>query len=242
MNSTEKPFWDHLEELRDRILRCLRVLVLTSGAGYVVRRPILEFLKKPLLDALPPDKQHLYFTGLFESFFNHLQVAILAGAFIGSPYFLWQVWAFVGPGLRQNERRAVIPFVFFGTLFFFAGAAFAYWLVLPYGFKFFVEFGAPYDVPMITVREYFSVLFRLLLLFGLSFEMPVILVLLAHLGLVGADALRGHRRNALIAIAVFSALFAPPDVASMLLMMAPLYAFYEIAILAIAFIEKRDCA
>lgn len=242
MNTAEKPFWDHLEELRDRALNCLRVLVATSVVGYMVRHPILDFLKRPLLEALPPDKQHLYFTGLFESFFNHLQIAVIAGIFIGSPYFLWQLWAFIGPGLRPHERRPVLPFIFFGTVFFFAGAAFAYWLVLPYGFKFFVEFGAPYDVPMITVKEYFSVLFRLLLLFGASFELPVVLVLLAHLGLVSSDFLVAHRKNALIVITVFSALFAPPDVVSMLLMMTPLYGFYEIAILAIRIIEKKKGA
>ena len=242
MQNTEKPFWDHLDELRTRLMTCLYALLFTSIAGYMVRHPVLEFLKKPLFDALPEGKKHLYFTNLFESFFNQLQVSILVGVFIGSPFFLYQIWAFIGPGLHKHEKKTAIPFLAAGTLFFFLGAAFAYYLVLPYGFKFFLEFGAPIDVPMLTVKEYFSVLYRLLLLFGVSFELPVILVLLAKLGIVNATLLKNHRRSVIIGITVVSALFAPPDVLSMLLMMAPLYLFYEGAILVIQFMEKKKNA
>jgi sec-independent protein translocase protein TatC len=242
MEKTEKPFWDHLEELRDRLMNCLYVLLGTSVIGYMVRMPVLEFLKAPLFQALPPEKQNLYFTGLFESFFNHLQISIFVGVFIGSPFFIYQIWAFVSPGLHAHERKNVFPFVAAGTLFFFLGASFAYYLVLPVGFKFFVEFGAPQDVPMITVKEYFSVLFRLLLLFGASFEFPVILVLLARLGLVTAAFLQEQRRSVIIAITVVSALFAPPDILSMLLMMAPLYVFFELAVVVIRLMEKKKAS
>jgi sec-independent protein translocase protein TatC len=239
MENTEKPFWDHLEELRSRLMNCLYVLLATSAVGYMVRIPILEFLKAPLFQALPPDKRHLYFTGLFDSFFNHLQIALIAGVFIGSPFFLYQIWAFVGPGLHKHERRMAMPFVVAGTIFFFAGAAFAYYLVLPVGFKFFLEFGQPMDMPMITVREYFTVLFRLLLLFGASFELPVVLVLLAKLGLISHATLSAHRRTAVIAITLACAMFAPPDIMSMLLMMAPLYVFFEGAVQVIRIMEKN---
>jgi sec-independent protein translocase protein TatC len=166
----------------------------------------------------------------------------LAGVFIGSPFFLYQIWAFVGPGLHKHERRLAMPFIAAGTLFFFLGAAFAYYVVLPVGFKFFIEFGAPMDVPMITVKEYFSVLFRLLLLFGASFELPVILVLLAKIGLINHAMLVAHRRTAIIAITVVSALFAPPDVMSMLMMMAPLYVFFEGALRVIWLMEKKKAS
>ncbi len=239
MEKNEKPFWDHLEELRNRLMNCLYALLATSAVGYWVRIPVLEFLKAPLFQALPPDKQHLYFTGLFDSFFNHLQIAFIVGLFIGSPFFLFQIWCFIGPGLHKHEQKLAIPFVAAGTVFFFLGAAFAYYLVLPVGFKFFLEFGQPMDVPMITVKEYFTVLFRLLLLFCASFELPVILVLLAKLGLVSHAMLSAHRRTAIIAITLVSAMFAPPDVMSMLMMMAPLYFFFEGALLVIRFMEKR---
>jgi sec-independent protein translocase protein TatC len=242
MEKMEKPFWDHLEELRDRLMNCLYGLAVASLLGYLVRIPILEFLKAPLLSAMPPERQHLYFTGVFENFFNHLQVSILAGVFIGSPFFLYQLWAFVGPGLHPHEKKLAWPFIAAGTVFFFLGAAFAYFLVLPVGFKFFLTFGGPTDVPMITIKEYFSVLYRLLILFGLSFELPVVLVLLGKLGIVNRALLVAHRRTAVIAIAVFCALFAPPDVLSMLMMMAPLYVFFELAILVIGWGEKKGTA
>lgn len=238
----EKPFWDHLEELRDRLMNCLYALLVTSGAGYYVRMPVLEFLKAPLFHALPPDKRQLYFTGLFESFFNHLQISLLIGVFLGSPFFVYQIWCFIGPGLHKHEKKLAVPFVLAGTLFFFLGAAFAYYLVLPVGFKFFIEFGAPQDVPMITVKEYFAVLFRLLLLFGASFELPVILVLMARLGLITADFLRTHRRNVIIGITLVSGLFAPPDVLSMLMMMTPLYVFFEGALVVITIMEKKKAS
>lgn len=235
----EKPFWDHLEELRNRLMNCLYALLVTSAAGYFVRMPVLAFLKAPLFHALPPDKQQLYFTGMFESFFNHLQISLLVGVFLGSPFFLYQIWAFVGPGLHKHERRLAVPFIVAGTIFFFLGAAFAYYMVLPVGFKFFIEFGAPQDVPMITVKEYFSVLFRLLLLFGASFELPVVMVLLARLGIINSIFLKTHRRNVIIGITLLSGLFAPPDVMSMLMMMAPLYIFFEGALIVITIMEKK---
>jgi sec-independent protein translocase protein TatC len=239
MEKLEKPFWDHLEELRSRLMNCLYALLVTGLIGYGVRMPVLEFLKAPLFKALPPERQHLYFTGLFESFFNHLQISLLIGVFLGSPYFIYQIWAFISPGLHAHEKKLALPFIFAGTLFFFMGAAFAYYMVLPLGFKFFLEFGQPMDVPMITVREYFAVLFRLLLLFGGSFELPVVLVLLAKVGILSHATLTAHRKTAIIAITLASALVAPPDVMSMLLMMTPLYLFFEGAVQVIRIMEKK---
>ncbi|MGE3261491.1 MAG: twin-arginine translocase subunit TatC [Bacteriovoracia bacterium] len=235
----EKPFWDHLEELRARLMNCLYALLATSLVGYLVRMPVLDFLKAPLFKALPPERQHLYFTGMFESFFNHLQISLLVGVFLGSPYFVYQIWGFISPGLHGHEKKLATPFILAATLFFFLGAAFAYYLVLPLGFKFFLEFGQPADVPMITVKEYFSVLFRLLLIFGGSFELPVVLVLLAKVGIVNYEMLIAQRRNAIIAITLVSGLVAPPDVMSMLLMMAPLYVFFEGAVQVIRMMEKK---
>lgn len=235
----EKPFWDHLEELRARLMNCLYALLGTSVVGYLVRMPVLDFLKAPLFKALPPERQHLYFTGMFESFFNHLQIAMLVGVFLGSPFFLYQLWAFIAPGLHGHEKKLAFPFIAAATIFFFLGAAFAYYLVLPLGFKFFLEFGQPADVPMITVKEYFSVLFRLLLIFGGSFELPVVLVLMAKIGIVNYESLIAQRRNAIIGITLVSGLVAPPDVMSMLLMMAPLYLFFEGAVQVIRVMEKK---
>lgn len=223
----EKPFWDHFDELRDRFMKCAWALMVGMGAAYLVRDPILIFLKRPLFDVLPADKQHLIFTGVFESFTNSLQVSAIAGFFLVIPYIFYHVWAFITPGLHENERKFAIPFILAGTFFFVLGAAFAYYFVFPHGFRFMIEFGLPNDVPMISVSEYFGLIFRLFLLFGVTFEFPVLLMFLSRMGLVDAQMLKAHRRTALVAIAVVSAICAPPDALSMIFMMVPLYFFYE---------------
>ncbi len=234
----EKPFWDHFDELRARIIKCVYVLLAFSCLAYLVREPIMGFLKEPLFEVLPEDKQNLVFTGLFESFLNSLRVSAIAGFFFGLPYIFYQFWAFVAPGMHQRERKLAIPFVVAGTGFFVLGAAFAYYIVFPSAFKFMIEYGQPQDLPMITVKEYFSLIFRLFLLFGLSFEFPVALVFMAVIGVIDAALLRAHRRTAIISISIVCALCAPPDVLSMIVMMIPLYLFYEGAIIFIDLITS----
>lgn len=226
----EKPFWDHFDELRERIVRCVYVLLAMSSLAYLVREPIMGFLKAPLFEVLPEGKQHLVFTGLFESFLNSLRVAFIAGFFLSLPVLFYQFWAFVSPGMHERERKLALPFVAAATFFFLLGTAFAYYFVFPHAFKFMVEYGQPQDLPMITVKEYFGMIFRLFLLFGLSFEFPVALVFMAAIGILDAQTLRDNRRFAVIAISVVCALCAPPDVLSMIVMMVPMYLFYEGAI------------
>ena len=172
-------------------------------------------------------------------FLNSLQVSVITGFLLALPYILHQVWAFVSPGLQEKEKKMGLPFVLAGTVFFLLGAAFAYYFVFPYGFKLMIEFGQEQNVAMITVKGYFRLVFRLLLLFGFSFEFPIALVFLAVVGILSADKLKRNRRIAVIAVAIISALCAPPDVLSMLVMMAPLYLLYELAILFIVFWENR---
>lgn len=234
----EKPFWDHFDELRVRFMKSVWAILGGTCVAYFFREPILVFLKRPLFDVLPPDKQHLIFTGVFESFMNTLKVSAIAGFFLSLPYVFYHVWAFVAPGLHKHERKFAVPFIVAGTFFFVLGAAFAYYFVFPHGFKFMIEFGQPHDVPMISVGEYFGLIFRLFLLFGITFEFPVALVFLARMGLVDAALLRAHRRTAVIAIAVVSAICAPPDALSMIFMMVPLYFFYEGVILLIGMKKK----
>ena len=140
----------------------------------------------------------------------------------------------MAPGLHPREKKLAIPFVVAGSVFFIGGAAFAYYFVFPHGFRFMVEFGQPQDLPMITVKEYFGLIFRLFLLFGISFEFPVVLVFMAAINVLTVETLRAHRRTAIIGISVVCALCAPPDVLSMLIMMVPMYLFYEGAIITIA--------
>lgn len=238
-SNKQMPFFQHLDELRVRVIRSLYVFVGGFALMYLVSEHIMAWLRRPLFKALPPEHQKLYFTSLFENFLTHLKISGYASLFAFAPYFFYQFWGFVAPGLRPNERKMVIPFVAAATFFFSMGALFAYYVLFPVGFKFFVTYGGPADQPLLTIDSYYSTCLKLMLLFGLGFELPVFITLLGAFGLVDARMLRKQRKNAILGITVVSALFAPPDAVSMLMMMAPLVLLYEGSIVAVAWITAR---
>ena len=223
-------FFDHFDELRERLMRCLIIFGIGFCVFYTVAEPILEFLRRPLFAALPLDQRKLYFTSLFENFMTHLKISGYASIFFFSPFYFYQIWGFISPGLHSHERKWVVPFVTLATLFFLGGAAFSYYVLMPVGFKYFVTYGAPTDVPLLTIDSYYGTVLKLMLLFGVSFELPVFICLLGFLGLVDAPFLREQRRSAIIFITVLAALFAPPDAMSMLLLAVPLIFLYEASI------------
>ena len=236
-------FFDHIDELRGRLVRSVFVFLIGFGICYgLLVEPVMEFLKQPLFLNFPPEQQKLYFTNLFENFLTHLKISAYCGLFGFSPYFFFELWGFIAPGLYPHERKWVFPFVFVASLFFIGGAAFAYYVVFPVGFKFFITFGSETDVPLLTIDAYFSTVLKLLLLFGIVFELPVILTFLGFLGLVDAKMLKRQRANAIIGITVMSAFFAPPDAVSMLLMMGPLFLLYEGSIWAVQLIGRKRAA
>ena len=233
-------FWAHLDELKARLFRCLIAFLIGFMFCYFVTdHYIFEFLQKPLFDALPPEQRKLYFTSIFENFLTHLKIDGYTSLFFLSPYYFFQVWGFIAPGLHSRERKMVIPFVTSASFFFIAGAGFAYKVLFPVGFKFFLSYGLPSDSPLLTIDNYYGTCLKLMLLFGVAFELPVFLVLLGLLGVIDAQTLRSQRKSALIGITLVSALIAPPDAISMLLLMGPLYIMYEGALLVIQLIEKR---
>lgn len=229
-SSHHMSFIDHLEELRVRVMRSLVVFMIGFVAAYFVSEDVMDFLRKPLFAALPLEKQKLYFTSLFENFLTHLKIAGYTSIAAVSPYIFWEIWSFVSPGLLPRERKMAVPFITATSVFFVGGALFAYFVLFPVGFRYFVTYGGPADVPLLTIDSYYNTCLKLMLLFGLAFELPVIICLLGALGIVDAPMLRSQRRTAILLITVISAVFAPPDAMSMIILGVPLVLLYEGAI------------
>jgi len=225
----KKSFSDHLEDLR----HCLIVSAIAIAVGFVAcyffKEKLFEILMRPLVASLPP-KSTLIFTSLPEAFFTYLKVSLLGGIFLATPVVLYQLWAFVSPGLYKNEKRYVIPFVLFSSIFFVGGALFGYFVVFPFGFEFFLGFATEYIRPMPTIKEYFGFAAKLLFAFGVIFELPLFVLFLARIGLVNAKMMRKYRKYAILMVFVASAILTPPDVMTQLMMAGPLLILYEISV------------
>jgi sec-independent protein translocase protein TatC len=233
------PFTEHLEELRRRLV--ISVIAIAAGffVSYFFSKQLFEILMKPLIISLPP-KSTLIFTSLPEAFFTYLKVSLLAGIFLSSPLVLYEIWAFISPGLYKNEKRYVVPFVLFSSIFFIGGALFGYFVVFPFGFKFFLGFATDYIRPMPTIKEYFGFCAKLLFAFGVIFELPLFVLFLSRIGIVNDKMLRKQRKYAILLVFVTSAILTPPDVMTQLMMAGPLLALYEISIwVARIFGKKR---
>ncbi len=233
-------FWQHIDEAKTRLTRSL--IVFLGGfllCYFFTNRHVFHFLQKPLFEALPPGQQKLYFTSLFENFMTHLKIAGYSSLFLFCPYYFYQFWSFISPGLHAKEKRMVLPFVFSASFFFVAGGAFAYFVLFPIGFKYFISYGLPGDTPLLTIDSYYGTCLKLIFMFGAAFELPVLMILLGLLGLLESSTLRAQRRSAYIGITIVAAFIAPPDAISMLLLMAPLVLMYEGATLVIAFFERK---
>ncbi len=232
---------DHLSELRVRLVRCLIALTVGFFACYGFAEELFNYLMIPLTRALPSGAKLIY-TALPEAFFVYMQVALVAGAFLASPYLFYQIWAFIAPGLYDDEKRHIVPIAGASALFFVAGAAFCYFQVFPYAFEFFVGFATDTIAPMPKLDEYLGFTLKMLLAFGLIFEMPLFAFFLARLGLVTAQWMRKTRKYAILAIFIVAAILTPPDVFSQLMMAAPMLVLYEISILVAAVFGKKKPA
>jgi sec-independent protein translocase protein TatC len=220
----------HLKELRKRLGISLAVIFIMFFICFSFWEPLLAWMIHPLNGVLP-EGSHVIFTKLQEPFFTALKVSFFAALIISLPVIFWQFWLFVSPGLYEEEKKMVIPFVFFATFMFIAGAAFCYFVVIPIGFKFLVNFGSQLFTALPSIGEYVGFFTKLLFGFGIAFELPVITFFFAKLGLVDDKALIGFFRYAIIIIFAVSAVLTPPDVLTQFLMAGPLVVLYGLSIL-----------
>jgi len=231
MSSDEKqPFLSHLEELRKRLITCAIAVGVGFICCYAFSEKLFYFLIKPL-KAQMPEGDRLIFTNLPEMFITHLKIAFIVGILLMSPFIFYQLWMFIAPGLYQQEKRYVVPFVAFSTILFLGGAFFGYFIVFPFGFKFFLGFADDYVQALPSVKQYFSFAIKLLFAFGLVFELPVVMYFLTKIGVVTPDFLKKNRKYAILLIFVVAAILTPPDVISQVMMAAPLIILYEISII-----------
>jgi sec-independent protein translocase protein TatC len=238
MSDDEKqPFLSHLEELRKRLIAC----VIAAGAGFVISyifaARLFQLLILPL-KAQMPEGDRLIYTNLPEMFFTYLKSAMVSGVLVTSPYIFYQLWMFIAPGLYQKERKYVIPFVIFSTILFVGGSLFGYFVVFPFGFKFFLGFSNESIQALPSVKQYFSFSIKLLFAFGVVFELPVVVFFLAKIGVVTPELMRKKRKYAILMTFVFAAILTPPDVITQCMMAGPLIVLYEISII-IAKIARR---
>ncbi|MEA3279221.1 MAG: twin-arginine translocase subunit TatC [Thermodesulfobacteriota bacterium] len=241
MNESEKiPFTGHLEELRKRLVVCFIAIGIGFVASYGFKEQIFQILSRPLISAMGTGDK-LIFTGLPEAFFTYLKVALLSGIMLSAPVILYEFWMFLAPGLYKKERSLLIPIVFISSFFFIGGALFGYFVVFPFGFKFFLGFASDNIQALPSMKEYLGFSAKLLLAFGLVFELPIVITFLAKLGIVSVDFLKKNRKYALILFFVGAAIITPPDVVTQVMMALPLMLLYEISILgARAFGKKKS--
>jgi sec-independent protein translocase protein TatC len=233
------PFTAHLEELRSRMIVCFVAVGIGFFAAYFFKEKLFEILMKPLTDVMGPDDK-LIFTNLPEAFFVYLKTAFLAGVIAATPVVLYEFWKFVAPGLYKNERTLLLPVVFLCSFFFIGGALFGYFVVFPYGFEFFLGFATEYIRPLPSMKEYFSFASKLLIAFGIVFELPLIVTLLSRLGFVSVDFLKKNRKYALLLFFVGSAILTPPDVITQIMMAFPLMLLYEISIIGARIFARKN--
>lgn len=242
------PLLAHLLELRTRLLWSFVAFIACFALSYGFAGEIYYFLAEPLAAVLREQgnpNPHLIYTQLYEAFFTRIKVAFFGGAFIAFPVMATQIWLFVAPGLYRSEKRALLPFLAATPILFVMGAALAYYFVFPFAWRFFASFqdptgggGVPIEL-LPRVSEYLDLVMKLIFAFGLTFQLPVALTLLAKVGIVTSVGLRKFRRYAVVCMFVVAAILAPPDVITQIGLAVPLMLLYEISIIAAKFVEPK---
>jgi len=249
---TEKnvSFVGHLTELRSRLIKSFVFLIFAFIVCYIFSEEIYGFLVQPYSDAVIENNldRRLIFTALHEAFITYLKVAFFASFFITSPIFLTQIWKFVAPGLYNNEKKALLPYLIATPVLFLLGGMLVYYLIMPLAIKFFLSFESSADIGSIAIQleakvnEYLSLIMRLIFAFGLSFQLPVVLSLLARIGVVNSNYLKTRRKYVVVIMFSLAAILTPPDPITQIGLALPLLILYELSILTVKIIEKKKNA
>ncbi|MDX1649407.1 MAG: twin-arginine translocase subunit TatC [Myxococcota bacterium] len=239
LDDTPLPLTAHLAELRSRLVRILLAWAAGFAVSWSFAEPLFAKLLEPATAALGPDGGRLQAIAPTEIFFTYLKCALLAGFVLATPVVFWQIWAFVAPGLYPAEKKATVPFVLVSTLLFAGGALFGYVIVFPLIFEFFAGFSSAFVESAWTMREVFALTTRLILAFGIGFELPVVVFFLSVAGLVTPGQLLRSARYAVLGAFVLGAVLTPPDVVSQALLAGPLLLLYLLGVL-VAWIFTPD--
>ena len=258
LDSSAAPLIEHLKELRNRIIISIGAYVAAFMVCYVLWSYVFAFLSRPMCQALAARHQECEFVliKVQEGFFVTLKIAMWGGFVLAFPIIGLQLWRFIAPGLYRNERGAFLPFLIASPVMFVIGAGFAYLVVLPYAFDFFLSYQDSFKAAMQSanplgevpkgvvfqgsVEAFFALTMQFLLAFGMCFQLPVLLTLMGKAGLIGSKGLKSTRKYAVVGIMILSSMIAPPDVTSMLILFATIYPLYEVSIWIIVYFEKQD--
>ena len=246
-NINQSSFIGHLTELRSRLVKSIIYLFIFFIICYFFAEDIYSFLVQPYADAVKDDEvnRRLIFTALHETFITYLKVAFFTAMFVSSPIILTQIWKFIAPGLYKNEKRALLPYLIATPTLFLLGGMLVYYLVMPLAIKFFLTFetsaqvsGLPIQLEA-KVNEYLSLIMRLIFAFGISFQLPVLLSLLARVGFIDSEYLKKRRKYVVVIIFIAAAILTPPDPITQIGLGIPLLILYELSILSVKIIEKK---